>query len=207
MLEWISAHTALLQVTVAVVTALVWMVYLQLFLSSFLRQRRPEILISRGPGVGLDARCFIANLGLEPLYVSQLLMTVRTAERECDASVTDREVLNDEQTRDPRLATNQGPLKSGDSYDAGSFGELMGRALQASGQPEDASVESTELTVVALHAGSASYVAASRRYEVIAREDHTDVVPEGLTTRQHRTYFARRRIRTRLQQELSWYRS
>lgn len=207
MLDWVSANATLLQAGVSVVTALVWIFYLQLFLLSYMRQRRPEILISRGAGVGLDARCFIANLGLEPIYVSQLLMSVWIDDTRCDAAVTDREAMTDEQARDPRLATNQGPLKSGDSYDAGSFGELVGRALRSSGLPEDATVERLEVMVVALHAASATYFGAVRRYDVIRRESHYDIVPVGLETRQLRSVLARLRLRKRLHSDLSWYRS
>lgn len=207
MLNWISQNATLVQAGVSVVTALVWIVYLQLFLVGFLRQRRSEILVSRGAGVGLDARCYIANLGFEPIYISQLLMSVRTPDQTFSAAITDRESLTEEQMRDPKQATNQGPLKSGDSYDAGSFGELVRRALRIAGGDEDADVRSFELTVVALHASSAAFVAAVREYDVIERESWKDIAPRGLETRQIRSLRGRRNLRRKLQRDLSWYRS
>lgn len=207
MLEWISANATLLQVGVAAVSAVIWLIYLQLFLVGFLRQRRPEILVSRGAGAGMEARCFIANLGFEPIYVSQLLMSVRTPDGRLDAAITDRESMTEEQMRDPKHATNQGPLKSGDSFDAGSFDDLVRRALRAAGGDEEAEVRGFELTVVALHAASAAFIGAVRQYDVMEREGRREVVPIGLETRQIRSPLGRRILRRRLQADLSWYRS
>lgn len=207
MLSWIAANATVLQVVVSVISAVIWLVYLQIFLVGFLRQRRPEIIVSRGAGSGMEAHCFIANLGLEPVYVSQLLMSVDTPDGRLEAAISDREGGPEEHTRTPREATYQGPLKSGDSYDAGSFGELMQRVLRRSGHPEDTRITSLEITVVALSAATAAFIGAVRRYDVIEREGGAEIVPERLSTRQIRGPFARHRLRARLQRDLSWYRS
>ena len=207
MLEWFSANATFVQAVVSIVTALVWLVYLQLFLVSFLRQRRPEILVSRGAGAGLEARCFIANLGLEPIYVSQLLMSVRTSDQTLYAAITDRVSMSEEQERDPKQATNQGPLRSGDSFDAGSFGELVRHALRVAGASEDTEVRSFKLTVIALHAASAVFIAGIREYEVIERDGGTEVAPTGLTTRQIRSPLGRWSLKRKLRRDLSWYKS
>jgi hypothetical protein len=207
MLSWAAENATLLQLGVAIVSAIVWLVYLQLFLVGFMRQRRSEILISRGAGVGMEARCYIANLGFEPIYLSQVLISIRTAEGNFDAAITDREAMTEEQLRDPKQATNQGPLKSGDSFDAGSFGELVGRAFRGRGCRDHPTVESFDLTVVALHASSSAFVGAVRHFDVIQRDGQSNIVPDDLTTRQIRSPLSRWRLKARLQRDLSWYRS
>lgn len=46
MLAWLNEHGALLQAAVGIVTALVWVIYLHIFVSGQKRQRRNEILIT-----------------------------------------------------------------------------------------------------------------------------------------------------------------
>lgn len=207
MIEWLSEHATLLQALVALLTGLVWIVYLQLFLVNFLRQKRPEILISRGAGVGLDARCFIANLSLEPIYISQLLLSVEADGEKLEAAITDRETMSEEQMRDPKLATNQGPVKSGDSFDAGSFRELVRRGLKLNGRDEETAIDGFELTVVAIHAASSSFIAGRRRYECMQKNGQSEIVPTTLITRQVRSPLGRWRLKRQLKRELAWYRS
>jgi hypothetical protein len=207
LLDWVAANQGILQVGIAVLSAVIWLFYLQVFFVSFMRQRRTQILINRGPGSGMEARCYVANLGFEPIYVAQLLMTVRTEEGVVDAAVTDRVLLSEAQQRDPSHATNQGPLKSGDSYDAGSFAELVGRALEAGGRDEATRVAGFDLTVVAIHAASSDFVGASRHFDVIVRDGHREPMPDDVVTRQLRSPLARRRLRAKLLRDLDWYRS
>ena len=203
MLQWMNEHAGALQVMFAALSALVWLVYLQIFVVGFLRQRRAEILINVGAGVGLDSRCFIANLGLEPIYVLQLTMSVETPEGTYLSAITDREALSDEQLSDPGQATNQGPVRSGDSYDAGSFGTMAKMALHAAGVSEDLRVDGVELTVVATHAASASLVAARRNYDVVERNGNRRLLPRQLEAQQIRGFFARRRLRRALRASMN----
>ena len=203
MLEWLNANTGAMQVALSAVMVVVWLFYLQLFFMSFIRQRRSEILISMGAGAGLDARCFIANLGLEPIYVQELLLWVETPEGEFTAAITDRHDMTEEQLKDPRQATNQGPLKSGDSYAAGRFGELARLAFRSEGLDEGTAVRSLELTVVAVHASSAMLIAARRRYDLIENKGVERLEPRTLATRQVRWVLERYRLRRQLRQNLA----
>ena len=206
-MEWLNNHATLMQATVGLVTAAVWIFYLQLFLVNFLRQRRPEILISRGAGLGLGARCFIANLSLEPIYVSQLLISLELEDEKIYAAVTDRESLSEDQIDNPKQATNQGPVRSGDSFDAGSFRELVCRALTANGRDEETPINGFELTVVAMHAASSSFIGARRRYTCTEQDGGFEVNPTTLATRQIRSPIARWRLWRQLKRDLTWYRS
>ncbi len=62
MWTWLSDNSSTIQAISGIVTAIVWIVYLQIFVSSFRRQRRSEILIHTG-GNRADPRIFVSNLG------------------------------------------------------------------------------------------------------------------------------------------------
>lgn len=62
MMNWVAQHSSALQVLLNGLMVLIWILYLQIFLTSFRRQRRSDVLITVGAGVGLAARCFVTNL-------------------------------------------------------------------------------------------------------------------------------------------------
>src|SRR5690554_2505690 len=109
---WLNAHSSGLQTLFSGAMVVIWIAYLQVFLISFQRQHRPDIMINMGAGVGLKARCFVSNLSLEPIYLFEVIVEVKTGSGTYRSSVTDRTELPDQQLRDPAEATNQGPLKS-----------------------------------------------------------------------------------------------
>ena len=90
MWDWISENSGLVQAGMAAVTALVWMVYLHIIVSGLRRQRRTEILIQLGGARNLSARILVSNLGFEPIYVLEIMLTVWTASGERMSSVADR---------------------------------------------------------------------------------------------------------------------
>ena len=90
MWDWISENSGLVQAGMAAVTALVWMVYLHIIVSGLRRPRRTEILIQLGGARNLSARILVSNLGFEPIYVLEIMLTVWTASGERMSSVADR---------------------------------------------------------------------------------------------------------------------
>lgn len=202
-MEWIQSHSSLLQVALNAAMVLIWLVYLQIFLVGYLRQRRPEILINLGPGVGLKARCFISNLGLEPIYVLDVIVTVWDGEKRT-AIITDRTELSDEELGNPAEATNQGPLASGAMADIGSFEMLIERARKT-GLPVDpeAELHRIEVTVAAASSAKGSFVGASRRWAVERNEDRLHLRPTKVGTRQIRSLLGRRRLRAILSRRLA----
>lgn len=107
-MEWVTSHTDMLGLIVNAAMLVVWVVYLSIFLFSYLRQRRPCILITQGAGAGLSAKCFISNLGLEPIYVLDVLLTLKTEDQQHLVNVTERSQLTDREQANPKEATNQG---------------------------------------------------------------------------------------------------
>ena len=164
-MDWLSSHSAALGVIVNTAMLIVWIVYLNIFLVSYLRQRRQCILITQGAGTGLSARCFVSNLGLEPIYIVDVLVTLTGPELQHTINVTDRIHLEDKDLENPREATNQGPMRTGDHSNIGEFAKLVDRAMVAA--PENfhlETVNSVSVTVVAATAARGSLIGARRTY-------------------------------------------
>ncbi|MEB3422101.1 hypothetical protein ACFSDD_22590 [Salipiger marinus] len=165
MLEWLSRHSDALQVIMSGVTAGVWVVYLQVFLVSFRHQRRPEIIISLGAGAGAKACWFVSNLGLESIFVVDVMVRFETTSGVTEAVVTDRTEMNDRELSSPAEATNQGPLASGDFMSIGTFETLLARTEVVSAPAHD--LKSVTIVVVAATAARWSLVGASRHYRIV----------------------------------------
>lgn len=204
MFDWIARNSETLSILTSLVMAGIWLVYLQIFLKIFLRQRRPNILISLGAGVGMKTRCFVANLGLEPIYLSDVIVDMVTEAGHHRATITDRTELGEEQLRDPSEATNQGPLGSGKYVDIGSFETLVQR-VQRQGVELDpgAEVRSVEIIAVAEAASSGTRVAAARTWRLLREGEQLHLRPETLETRQLRSWGERRRLRRELAERLA----
>lgn len=186
------------------VTALIWVVYLSFFLRSYRRQQRPSILITSGAGKDLDAHCFVTNLGLEPVYLLDVVIDLieptgkvvravipeRTERWRQDAPGDDDDV---------RRATTVGALNSGGERDLGRFRTLIERAsLENPDIATEAAFSSLEVTVILVTASQAELCGASRCYRV----EHRPGAQPGLKAmtikaRQLQGYFARRTL-TRL---------
>lgn len=200
--DWLNEHGELLRLGISGLTAVVWLVYLQLFLLSLRRQRRSQIMINRGVGAGVDALCFVGNLGHEPIYVLELIGEVETGGRRFDAVITDRRDLSRDELNDPREAANQGPLKSGESYDAGSFRDIADKVLRAHEEQAGGAFDRIALTVVAATAASGEPVAARRSYRRSGEGDAAALRPESIQPRQIRSLLERRRLKRRLRRDL-----
>ncbi|WP_369968520.1 hypothetical protein AB8E26_16385 [Stenotrophomonas rhizophila] len=186
------------------VTALIWVVYLSFFLRSYLRQQRPSILITSGAGKDLDAHCFVTNLGLEPVYLLDVVIDLI----EPDGKVI-RAVIPERTERwnqdlpgdddDVRRATNVGSLTSGGERDLGRFRTLIERASKENPEiASDADFTSLEVTVVTVTASQAELCGASRCYRINHRTDgRPQLRATTIKAKQLQGYFARRSL-TRL---------
>lgn len=204
MINWVAQHSSVLQVVLNGLMVLIWVLYLQIFLTSFRRQRRSDILITVGAGVGLRARCFITNLGLEPVYLLDVLVEIETESGTHQANITDRTELTDEELNNPAEATNRGPLKSGEFVDIGSFEKLVKRANseRQAFRPE-ADVLSIEITALVATATTSSLAGASRKYMVRSLEEgKIHLLPTDIIATQVRSRAGRRRLREKLSRGL-----
>lgn len=200
-MEWMVQNPALVQAMLSGVTALVWIVYLHLIMTGLRRQRRTAILINLGGGSGGDARFLVSNLGLEPVYLLEVLVTMRRDGQVTVAPITERAELWTRRLDRPTEATTQGPLTSGDFRDIGSVADLVERAQLHFGDAirlDD--LDNVEVTVVAYTASTSRLAAATRAF--VVRTDDSGrcrVLPDSLHARQIRSFLERARLRKVLQ--------
>lgn len=201
MLQTLLDYAPLVSALMAAATALIWIIYLNVFLSSYRRQRRPSILITSGAGRGMRTHCFVTNLGLEPIFLLDIILDltqpdgtrVRAVIPERNERWSDDDPLD---TADARIATNVGPLRSGEEIDIGRFSTLIERACLENPQVRaDMPVACLEVTVVAITAAGATLCGASRRYRVDHdAEGAVRLRPTTVKARQLQGVFARRRL-------------
>jgi hypothetical protein len=200
MWEWITSNAAVMQAIIALVTAGVWITYLHVFVESLRRQRRSEILITMGGGRGLGSRVLVSNLGLEPIYILDVMLTLCSDAGERIVSVADRTELDPSRDDDgPGRATLQGPLKSGDYVETGTVDTLLDRAARTLGKGrEDAELSRIEITIAAVTAAASGIVAARRVFDVRHRDEGTALQPRTIYAEQIRDRRGRRRIEDQL---------
>lgn len=204
MWDWLSNNATLVQVLVGITTALVWLFYLQILVSGLRRQRRTEILIHLGGSESLDARTFISNLGFEPVYVLEILLTIWTTDGERETSIADRTEIAKEDLSSPTATTFQGPLKSGEFVDIGSFENLLQRARwNTSSDLDPGAIKQVELKVAAISAANTAIVAARRQFCLDVHNKECRIRPKTLYATQIRSWWGRHNLKRQLQAKLA----
>lgn len=205
MVDWIRDNEAVISVLINLGMLIVWVVYLQLFLASYRRQTQPKILINVGAGRRLDARCLLANMSSDAIYVQSLFATVEAHDRRWSSPVTDVEELTQgQQPEELATMTRQGPLMPGAVMDAGSFRDLIGRVLSDAEPPVEgqdglpARLTALEIQAVADFGSDDLLVGARRRFDIANRDGHWALVPHTPYTEQIRSRRERRQIRRML---------
>ena len=207
---WIADNLTAIQAGAALLSALVWIAYLQVIVTGLRRQRRSEILITLAGRQDLSAEMLISNLGFEPIYVLDILVRSASDGEEAVVSVVDRidpdagdgsgdgsgGTSGGTSAANPTL---QAPLKSGERVQAGRLDEMLRRAAwwaELNARPDR--LRRIEVTVAAVTAATSSIVAARRGFVVGCEEGRVRIRPDGLYARQIRSRAGRRRIERQL---------
>ncbi|WP_128253706.1 hypothetical protein [Falsirhodobacter deserti] len=210
-METLIDYAPLISAAMTGVTALIWVVYLNVFLASYRRQHKPSILITAGGGKGMNAHCFVTNLGLEPVFILDVILdltlddgtVIRAIIPERNEKLTDNNDLPDD--IDARGATNMGPLASAGEKDIGRFRTLIDRArAENTDVHDDMMIHCMTITVVTVTAAAAELHGASRQYVTI-RDDGGEIRhlrPTEVTARQIGSFFGRRYLEKELRKEL-----
>ena len=74
MLEWITANADLINVFANLGMLGIWAFYLQMLYSSFSRDRRPRLLITRGMRSDLEARCLVTNMSRDTIFIRSIIV-------------------------------------------------------------------------------------------------------------------------------------
>ncbi|WP_147115252.1 hypothetical protein [Tateyamaria sp. syn59] len=202
-MQWLADHSASLSVIFNAAMLVVWISYLNIFLFSFLRQRRQLVTITQGAGAALKAKCFVANLGLEPIYIVEVVVDLVVGGERSQAVVTDRTLMSDQELQDPREATNQGPLQSGHHSSIGEFEDLIRRGLFAGecrGSLDE--VSDVTVTVVTATAAKGAVTGARRAFVIEGRGEERILHGRLLMAEQITSKAASRKLRREVEQRL-----
>ena len=209
MIQWSASHSQFVSAFASLGMLIVWVVYLQLFMGSYRRQRRPKILINRGAGSGMEGNCLIGNLSADAIYVESVLGRLVTGDGDVERPITD--MTEDEgkgAVPEPALKTRQTALQPGAVLDIGTFRGLVTRVHGSGGlpQPLDAFIrdrlQAVEITVVAAHGAEDLLAGARRRFAVVEEAGVSRVRACSTTTEQIRSRRERRRLAEMLEPEL-----
>ncbi|WP_333683765.1 hypothetical protein [Pontibaca methylaminivorans] len=202
---WLADNSTAVQAVTGIVTALVWVVYLQILVSGFRRQRRSIILIYGAGNDNIDPRIFVSNLGFESIYILEILLAVRTCDGWREMSITDRTEVAPDKLASPSETSVQGPLASGAWVDIGSTGDLLARMSRFDTEmSQNDLIEHIRITVAAVTAATTGIVAAEMDFAVRPyREDgRLQLKPQRLHATQIRSRAGRREIARRLGRRL-----
>ena len=205
MLAWIASHQQVLSVLINFSMLVVWLAYLQIFVIGYIRQRRPNILINRGGGSTLEARCLISNMSAEAIYVASIIATLEIDGGRWSDPITDGELPDRWREDQAPNITRQGPLSSGDYRDIGHFQGFVERVAERTGAPsvlQRGEPFTLELLIVAYYASEYLPVGARRRF-VISRDGPTwKLAAQSVGTKQVRSRRDRKRIEQGLREDL-----
>ncbi len=187
----------------------IWLVYLHLFWKSYRRHLRPSIIINRGAGTGLDARCLISNMSAEAIFIEGIILVLEhEGQRWRTAIIGTDEIGEDEQTRDPLQPTriHEGPLASGAFVDLGRFQQIVehafGTVKKESNSEDRLGFDCFEIWVIARYTSEQRMVFARRRFDVSHKKGNWVLRPYKAQTEEVRDGEKRRRIEETLQKEL-----
>jgi hypothetical protein len=194
MLEWIGARSDVIDTAANVAIVVIWVVYLQVFLVTFRRQRRTSIHIDRGVASDEHARCIVTNMGQEPVYLLAVVVDFGGDGHRQRAVVTDRDELAEKEVSVQLDRTNQGPLAQGEARDVGSLADLMQRARgRLDADIPQAEIERMCVSAVAISNQGEQLVAARKDFEAEHRQDGRVLfTPATVLTRQIRSRWKRR---------------
>lgn len=208
-MEWLSQHSSALNFVVNLGMFFVWVAYLQVFLMTYIRARRPRVIINRARGTDLDSLCMVSNMSQEPIYAQTVYCTVRRTDGECSATITDREILQEAGRGErPDGVTSQGPLSRGEFMTIGTFRNLLTTTLEQSedcaGSLEEVSdtITGFEIMVVSAFGGDDLEIAAKRAFRIDTDRTPWAVVPERPETEQVSSRSERKQIRRMIVDEL-----
>ncbi|WP_172292444.1 hypothetical protein [Pseudoruegeria sp. HB172150] len=204
MLQWFQQNGQVLNLAVNFAMVGIWIVYLQLFWRSYRRQLSANILISRGAGAGMGARCLISNMSAEYVFIEGVILLLRRGEESWSTVITHSEGLgaNGEQG----WKRNEGPLAAGDYLDIGRFDDLLQRAF-GSVREEDAKgaapdFDSFEVWVISEYTAERRMVFVRRKFNVEQRGGRWTLHADRIETEQVRGGQKRARIEQILEEHL-----
>ncbi len=208
MWQWLLDNNGAVSAVASILTLFVWGLYFQLLYNNYRRLRRPKILINRGAGQTAQARCIVANMSAEAIYVEAVLISFdpdQSSDRPTICSLSDLDTTAPTEN-DPRRSWLQGPLQSGELIDIGSYQSLIDKAVAGNetettrhGRPP---VHSLGVTVVASYLSEDRLVAAERVFDLEPCGPSVRLCPRSFSARQIRSHADRTSIEKLMMRDL-----
>ncbi|WOI57652.1 hypothetical protein [Palleronia sp. LCG004] len=169
MIDWMHSNTAFISMLSSIATAFIWLLYLQIIVTSNSRQRRALVTINRGAGRNLDAHLVLCNLGYETVYVTDVIAELELDGETLAANITECDETTDTAPSNPLAGTLQGSLGNGDCRAIGTIRSILERIARQSGT--ETLDRAGRISVVVLF-GRETSIGVRRRYRLI-RSDGT----------------------------------
>lgn len=188
-MEFLETHSTLIQTLLQATVAFAWLISIYLLLMNFLRQRQSVILINRGTARGKLARCYVTNMGSEPIYLLAAFVYLESVSDSYLAPVTERDELHLEDLNHPSEASNQGPLKTGEVRDIGDFATLEKRARDKATDTSPPDVpDRFSVVIVAISGHAAHLVGAQQTFSVAGPPNDLNYLPTSAVARQIKNF-------------------
>ncbi|ORE88131.1 hypothetical protein [Aurantimonas sp. 22II-16-19i] len=210
MLEWISDNSELINVFANLGMLGIWAFYLQMLWSSFSRDRRPRLLITRGMRSSLEARCLVTNMSRDTIFIRSIIVVLETRGGELRYPVTEIEEIEDTgDAGDIKQQTRQGPIESGAMRDLGSFAAIVTHVLDYAG-PDDPpgphngwdGLKAFTIYVIGIYGPDEISIGARRSYDIIEDDGGIKLSPRTIDAVQIRSRKERREIDRMLREDL-----
>lgn len=201
-MEWLVDNQEVVSTAIQIVTAMVWLVYLQLMLQNFRRDRRSKLLLTRVAGGNERGHLMLGNMGAEPIFVKALLADLEVDGRTYHSIASDTGGFTPFPEIEPGRSI-KGPLETAQYRDLGRISDLVGAALEFSEIPEDAErLETVAFSVLAESSRDKTLIAGRLCFDVYHVGPHQRYLPHTLSTVQLRSFSKRRALASRLKEVL-----
>lgn len=210
MLVFLQTNAPVVSAVASLGTLLIWAIYLHIFVGGHLRQIKPMLVINRGEGRTLGARCLVTNMSREPVHIQSVVATVITKETTYNAYITDAEdIRGSGKTSDWQRLTRQGPLQPGTMVDMGTFECILDYAAQSCGN-EPAFIGSRfeklavgiEITILGIYGSEDLLIGASRSFELNRSKSEIELQAVTALTRQVTAKKERKRLLRAIEEQL-----
>jgi len=201
--NWLSQHSSSITALTNIGTLLVWLFYAQLLYLNFRRQRQPKIIINRGGGRSLKARCIISNMSPEAIFIEHIIAVLYTDKERYSKNLTDVEGLEECDNVKNQLVemTRQGPMGSGSYTDIGFFEDIISRVLKAHGIPADGcrttdgtELKAIELRIIAIYGSEDTPVGSLRKFNIKMDEQTSALIPTSWITKRYASLLQRHKV-------------
>lgn len=200
MWEWFQHNSGAISSIATLATLVVWIGYFQVLLNGYRHRMRARILINRGGGRNIDARCVLSNMSSEPIYIEAIVISLEGDEDDQICSLSDFEIRSSSEV-DPRVKMLQGPLDSAEMVDIGSYREILDQIMDFNGRSGAGYTGKFTITVIATYTAENALVASERTYEAYEDGGKVRLYSPTVSAQMVRSKRERRRLQRLLEQD------